>query len=887
MGLFSGSKKVYVSSVVYNLAGDEAKRPNYLKTSTIAAVMENVPSLGEAMTNNYLTGPGIKLRQFGRWARTSGYSQELGLSSANSYGNANINRAVIAANIAHAADETVDIQYADIGIANYSYWVDRYLVTNRLDKLNDNYVVDFRDDIKEVTITYSDSSVDRFILTDFDPAKRYLYSGYTLVRENVAGNPTYGPILTAGTNSDFPSLIGWNQQTKVDTPGTFDLLKTTNVRSTFSDGRPAEESTNTVTTPTGYVDYSARYTKVVYLGEDPVTKDLMSRNYEMLIDKTHKKKITTTSNTVTKTIAGGVTKTTVTTVTTESLDYGGTYQENYTNTVIKSWSNIYILIYAEGSGNPALDAMFPSADSVGSYFPFIPIRIDNRFIEPGYYEELLPLVQKATRKAIGGRYSDIVTKVKENPSIADIDYAYMVFGVSINVKEIACRQYIYEFFQNALLTTGPTVNAYQQWKTLWAQAAASIDVWEGWRQNQTNDAHPQFGKPEPVIIPYPALPSYRVQVSSRQGINYNLATIWSGLEESVGIGKLKPDAKMGDIWFENGGFEEFKEKLRTSDGTYEVTSTVGNVKLMYQETGSTWRVMNIYGLRSENMIYGGKSVDITAWEGISDPDESGFIIPLHEESFRSTALVDSTQMSTACVFLVFNCYQVVKQRWYQTGFFKVFIVVAAIAISVYSGFSDGGGLLGSATSVGSSLGFTGLTATIVGATANAFAAMILTSMISKLSAAVFGDNLGALIGAIASIAAIAVGTSLLNNQALSASFGSLMKADNLINLSMSTANGISNYIQAATQEIMESTQQVALDFKRESQQIAEAYARNMGSSGVILDPATIAESADISAELPETFLQRTLMTGVDVAEMSLNMLSNFAEITTSLNLEGQ
>lgn len=889
MGLFSGSKKVYVSSVVYNMAGDENKRPNFLKTNVIGSVMNGDPSLGKTMTTNYLTGPGIKLRQFGRWARHSGYSAALGLSSANSYGNANINRAVIASTIPHAGDETVDIQYADIDVANYSYWVDRWLVENRPERLGDNYVVDFKDDIKQVTITYSDNTTDVFIIAGFDPSKRYLYTSYTLIRKNIVGSPVMGPVRIANTDSDFPSLIGWNQQSKVDTPGSVDMVKTTKVRSTYSDARPLKESTTTATIPTPYVDYGARYTRKKYQGEDPVTKDLTSVTYELLISKVHKKKITVTEDTATETIAGGVTKTTVTTVTTESLDYGGTYQENYVRTILKSWSDIKILIYEEGSGNPSLDAMFPTTGAVGSYFPFIPVRIDNRFIEDGYYEDLLPLVRKAVRKSIKGSFDEIVSKIKKNPSLGDIDYAYLVFGVSINVKESSCRRYIYEFFQNALLTTGPTVNAYKQWRTLWYEAKQSQEYWDSWREQQTDSGQPLFGKPEPVIIPYPLLPSYRVQVSSSGGLNYNLSTIWAGLEETTGIGKLKPDAVAGDIWFEYGGIEKFSKKLRTANQIFNTVQSIENVLLKYQDTSNTWRVLSFYGLRSQNMIYGGKSVDISAWEGISDTKESGFLIPLHEESFKSTALVQSTQMSTACVFMVFNCYQVVKQKWYQSGFFQIFIVIAVIVVSVYTGGASAGssaGLLGSSATVGATLGFTGTAALIVGAAANSIAAMILASVISKASTLLFGEKLGAIIGTIASIMAVQIGTSLANNKAWSASFAQMMKADNILKLSVSAANGVSDYMKAVTNELVNSTNQVIQEYKEQSQIVAEAYARNFSNSGVLLDPATITESAEGLFEKPESFFQRTLMVGSDVAEMSLNMIDQFADITTTPNLKG-
>ena len=72
-------------------------------------------------------------------------------------------------------------------------------------------------------------------------------------------------------------------------------------------------------------------------------------------------------------------------------------------------------------------------------------------------------------------------------------------------------------------------------------------------------------------------------------------------------------------------------------------------------------------------------MDISAKEALEDVEESGFIIPLHEGVYRAMGLKDSTQMATACSFMVFNCYQVVKKKWYQTGIFKIILVVILIS----------------------------------------------------------------------------------------------------------------------------------------------------------------------------------------------------------------
>ena len=49
MGLFGG-KKTYVSSVAYNMAGDELDRPNYLKTAVFGGIiMDNEFSVADML----------------------------------------------------------------------------------------------------------------------------------------------------------------------------------------------------------------------------------------------------------------------------------------------------------------------------------------------------------------------------------------------------------------------------------------------------------------------------------------------------------------------------------------------------------------------------------------------------------------------------------------------------------------------------------------------------------------------------------------------------------------------------------------------------------------------------------------------------------------------
>ena len=78
MGFFGNKKKRYVSSTVYNLAGDEDKRPNFLKATVIGAVIAGKDSLAQAIQDAYTTGPGTRLKRFNNWAENQGYNGLVG-----------------------------------------------------------------------------------------------------------------------------------------------------------------------------------------------------------------------------------------------------------------------------------------------------------------------------------------------------------------------------------------------------------------------------------------------------------------------------------------------------------------------------------------------------------------------------------------------------------------------------------------------------------------------------------------------------------------------------------------------------------------------------------------------------------------------------------------
>ncbi len=83
-------------------------------------------------------------------------------------------------------------------------------------------------------------------------------------------------------------------------------------------------------------------------------------------------------------------------------------------------------------------------------------------------------------RATGGKWDDLITKLNTNPSLSDIDYAYAVFGVSLNAKEPAAQSYVWEFFQDVMLGLDLTGAAYTTWKTAWTAAKNTQGTHDAW-----------------------------------------------------------------------------------------------------------------------------------------------------------------------------------------------------------------------------------------------------------------------------------------------------------------------------------------------------------------------------------------------------------------------
>lgn len=875
MGLFSSKKKTSVSSVVYNLAGDEKDRPQYLQGLITKNILSGTKStIAESLNSGYLKGPGIKFRSFHNWATKDDKYSAIGIPDGKLTNRHVIPNELLLNVIPQEENKNIWVQYGYTSLADYSVWAEQYIMQHTPELLTTDWKAVLNEETLEVSILHETPPNVSFTMEGFRKDSNYIYCYYTFIKDSYINNESSITNTDISFFSDISNAILLSSTTNL----VKDIKLTTTIENIVDD---IVVSSSNSEREEDYLTNTNIYEESIFKGtsldKDSINKDVLE------ITQLSDYKIITTVSSYSFVNSDG--KEEIVKTTTESLVEKKNETIKTTEIVIKEWEDIKLFIYEIGSGNTELDSLYSEVTAFNDFFPIIPIRLENEFVSPDYKPEVYALSKKAYKRATSNSFDKLVEKIGENESLGDIDFAYAVFGVSLNVKENACKKYIYNFFKQLVDTQLINKNIFTTWEDKEKDVAEQLINWNTWKAGQSSSNNPLFGAEEPDMFPRETSGLNEIRVSSNsvdKDIQYDIRISWEYMLKGEGEGLCNPTAKP-DTYF----IEVVKDNfLPTMVYTANYSTTSWNkptIRIYKQVTKENYVYIDVIGLEHRNYVYNGHYVSISAVDALEDAEESGFIIPLHGQTYRDLPLVDSTQMATACLFIVFNCYTITKQKWYQRGIFKIFLIVAMIVISVaFPGLGIGTvGVLGTNAAVGASLGFSGVTAAIVGAIANAAAALIISTLIEKTVVGIFGEKIGGFLSQIITFFVMMGASSFAQNGSFAINFGELTKIDNILKLTNALADGYVNYVQANITEMANDHEAYMENYNSQLREVQLMYSQEFGNTGSI-NPMWFTNSNNIRIESGDTFLTRTLMVGSDLAEMSNELINNFADLSLKL-----
>ena len=140
MGLFGSRTKIYVTSVIYNMAGEYSERTNYLKFLVLNGVLsQSDKSLADTITSGTLNGPRMNYRAFFRWSKLN-YPE--GMPLGGIFGSSPINPELIEPFITVPVGSVAVGEQVILGFADYWNWAEEYMVENHYDLLDTDWNAD-------------------------------------------------------------------------------------------------------------------------------------------------------------------------------------------------------------------------------------------------------------------------------------------------------------------------------------------------------------------------------------------------------------------------------------------------------------------------------------------------------------------------------------------------------------------------------------------------------------------------------------------------------------------------------------------------------------------------------------------------------------------------
>lgn len=271
-----------------------------------------------------------------------------------------------------------------------------------------------------------------------------------------------------------------------------------------------------------------------------------------------------------------------------------------------------------------LEEVVESVEKTGIYPPRLYARMrGTNYVK---YSENTDEYKSMTKfgKLLGIKWKDWVEEVHENMSgLEYVREIFLTFGVEANSNNKLIHQYLYHYFDSAYRGL-PNVSA---------------------------KGYVTRNKFVSKVVSFPA--------SARQGVSIHLKD--SLHTSGISFAAINKETRKGTI---------------ADVGKYTFKYVKGAHTYYYQETESTYTAISVYNLKSADKM------DNNHW--FTPSGTSGdLIVPLDLAITANLTSVELEKLYAMSMQMVVNTYQKVKEKWYQTGIFKVVMFIIAVVITVF------------------------------------------------------------------------------------------------------------------------------------------------------------------------------------------------------------
>lgn len=478
---------------------------------------------------------------------------------------------------------------------------------------------------------------------------------------------------------------------------------------------------------------------------------------------------------------------------------------------------------------------------------------------------------KGYARRLGVDLQGLKKAIKESPDEKEIDFVFVQPGTNIASPNQCAMEYHFNYFNRLRLSFPDNKPKFDAWL---AKTGNLMDSDEAKR-----------------------CPSQSVRIrdpdNESKSVNMEIAWRYMTYEEKVGTISDKYETEVVRL------ADSLKDVIfRWGKGTKGVKYDFTRMYIRKRLTESTYAELLIVGLWHENYVYDGKSVQSGVWDAYKNKDGdfgTGFIIPLEIEVFMTLSGREQLQLAQEALHIIFNCYQVVKEKWYQTGIFKVFMVVIAIVIIVVTWGAAAPYVAALNATISASLA--GLvTAGIISATVAAALATLLTyliiaaivvavQLVAKAAGEWAAENWGPIWGAIVQVVvtiALTWGLGQLGQIYLSVPVTPMTLIQQVMTVSSLIFSGLSTYTQYEMELIQEEYKKMSTeieDMNSQVKQFQEMWEENFPEMSL---PA---QYWFAPLEKPNDWLVRTQSTGDALVNRLIAPIEYMSEITLTPRIQ--